>query len=723
MAFLAGVLMPDGRPDPSFTAEIVGSLDGLYFTRDRFAVTEGRLPDPSRPDEVAVNEHLVRDQGVVLGQRLEIGVADPADEEAIYGDMPPPPVDRLDVTVVAIGLFPDEVVQDDTDRFPRILFTPAFTERERAHATYAWTGVAVEGGDAGVDRFKRDYLATLPDGAPASFRETSMVTARTQQAVRPQAVALGVFGALAAVATVLLVGQALVRLLRTDGDDLPTLRAVGAGPRTVSVVTLPGAAASIVAGMVGAAGVAVTLSPLAPIGPLRRVEVEPGFSFDWVALALGAAGFALPLGIVVVFAAVRQAPHRLEARGRLAAGARKSSLAGAVSAAGLPLPAVVGMRLALEAGQGRTAVPVRAALGGAVVAVVAIVAALVFGTSLRSLVDEHRLYGWDWELTVLDEVGYGDIDLDKAGELLDGDPAVAAWSGVYFQSVDLGGRDVPVLGIEQHSPVTPPISSGRGVRSPDEVVLGARTLAGLGKQIGDTVVLDPDGRAQPLQIVGTAVFPTVGPILGAYTSLGEGVMLVYDQIPGWDQISTGPKALFVRFADDVDRAVATERIESGVGEVGLFPGSAQVLPVQRPAEIVNYSSMGTTPALLGGALVLAAVVSLGLALASGVGRRRRDLSILKSLGFSRRQVSAAVVWQSSIVVTIGLVAGVPLGIALGRWLWILFAGSLPVVAQPTEPAAVVVGLAIALLVLANLVAAVPAYLAGRTPVAATLRSE
>ena len=38
------------------TVEMVGSLDGLYFTRDRFDVTNGRMPDPSREDEVAVNE-------------------------------------------------------------------------------------------------------------------------------------------------------------------------------------------------------------------------------------------------------------------------------------------------------------------------------------------------------------------------------------------------------------------------------------------------------------------------------------------------------------------------------------------------------------------------------------------------------------------------------------------------------------------------------------------
>ena len=723
-AFIAGVVDAEGRPDPAYghvNAELAGSLDGLYFTRDRFAVTKGRMPNPSRVDEVAVNEHLAA-LGIGLGDRFRIGVFDPAQEDAVFSDTPPPPVDRIDVTVVGVGLFPDEVVQDDTDRTGRMLLTPAFTAQERRWVSYAWTGVSVEGGAAGVDRFKRDLVTTLapPDGT--SFREKSIVVARTQQAVRPLAVALAAFGVMAAVATFLLVGQALVRLLQADRHDLVTLRAMGAGPRTVAALLVPGMAATLAAGLTGAVVIAVALSPFAPIGPLRRVEVDPGVAFDATVLLLGAGTFAVVLGAVGIAAAVRQAPHRRQARGRLGV-QRRSTLAGAVAAAGLPLPAVTGMRLALESGEGRTSVPARAALGGAVVAVVALVASLVFGTSLRSLVDRPQLYGWDWDLTVLDEVGYGEIDLEKAAGILDTDPSVAGWSGAYFQSVQLEGADVPVLGLPAAAVVTPPLLAGRTVVAPDEVVLGTRTLDALGKRLGDTVVLGSDDGERSLRIVGVAVFPTVGPILGAYTSLGEGSLMVYDQIPDWDQVSAGPKALFVRFARGADRNATTERLEERLAGIGRFPGSAQVLPVQRPAEIVHYESMGATPAVLGGVLVLAAVVSLGLALASGVGRRRRDLSILKSLGFTRRQVSATVVWQSSLIVAIGLLVGVPLGIALGRWLWIFFAERLPVLARPSVPVIVLAGLACALVVLANLVAPVPARLAGRTPVASVLRSE
>jgi ABC-type lipoprotein release transport system permease subunit len=150
---------------------------------------------------------------------------------------------------------------------------------------------------------------------------------------------------------------------------------------------------------------------------------------------------------------------------------------------------------------------------------------------------------------------------------------------------------------------------------------------------------------------------------------------------------------------------------------------ANVLPVQRPAEIVNYKSMGTMPAVLAGGVAAGAVAALGLALVASVRRRRRDLALLKTLGFTRRQLAATIVWQSTVVAIVGLVVGIPLGIAAGRWLWIVFARELSAVPDPVIPAASVVLAALAALILANLVAAIPARLAGRTPAAEVLRAE
>ena len=133
--------------------------------------------------------------------------------------------------------------------------------------------------------------------------------------------------------------------------------------------------------------------------------------------------------------------------------------------------------------------------------------------------------------------------------------------------------------------------------------------------------------------------------------------------------------------------------------------------------------MGVTPALLASALAAGAIVALGLTLVASVRRRRRDLALLKTLGFTQRQLMAAVAWQASVAAVIGVVIGVPLGIVVGRWLWTLFARQIYAVPQPSVPVLSVALVALGALVLANVVAALPGLIAARTPTALLLRAD
>jgi ABC-type lipoprotein release transport system permease subunit len=148
-----------------------------------------------------------------------------------------------------------------------------------------------------------------------------------------------------------------------------------------------------------------------------------------------------------------------------------------------------------------------------------------------------------------------------------------------------------------------------------------------------------------------------------------------------------------------------------------------VVSVQRPAEIVNYRTMGSTPAILGAGLAAGAVAALSLTLIASVRRRRRELALMKTLGFTRRQLAAAVAWQSTVAVLTGTVVGVPVGIIVGRTLWQVFAHEIDVIPTPTVPAVTVALIALGALVLANVVAALPGRIAARTPTAVLLRTE
>jgi ABC-type lipoprotein release transport system permease subunit len=62
-------------------------------------------------------------------------------------------------------------------------------------------------------------------------------------------------------------------------------------------------------------------------------------------------------------------------------------------------------------------------------------------------------------------------------------------------------------------------------------------------------------------------------------------------------------------------------------------------------------------------------------------------------------------------------------VALGRWLWILFAGQIYAVPRATVPVLSLCYVTLGALVLANLVAAPPGRRASRTPAALVLRAE
>ncbi len=112
-----------------------------------------------------------------------------------------------------------------------------------------------------------------------------------------------------------------------------------------------------------------------------------------------------------------------------------------------------------------------------------------------------------------------------------------------------------------------------------------------------------------------------------------------------------------------------------------------------------------------------------LTLIASVRRRRRDLALLKALGFTQRQLASCVAWQSTVAVGIGAIAGIPSGVALGRWLWILFVRQIQAVPDATVPALSLAYVALGALVLAAIVAVLPGRAASRTSAALILRAE
>jgi ABC-type antimicrobial peptide transport system permease subunit len=412
--------------------------------------------------------------------------------------------------------------------------------------------------------------------------------------------------------------------------------------------------------------------------------------------------------------------------------------------AGLGAAGVAGLRFALEPGRGRTAVPVRSVLTGAVLAVIVVAATLTFGASLSYLVARPALYGWNFSDALYSTDGWGPFPPSVTTPLLRRDRLIAATTGVYFLTVQIDGQTVPAILSPVRPAIAPSVLRGRGLDGPGQVVLGPATLAQLHKKVGDqvTVELGPVIRDVRLRIAGTAALPALGDTLGIHPSLSTGAILPTSvaspaALNEYGPYS-GPNAILVRLRPGVSQAAGLRSLQQITDAYNRFAHSPQivaqagttalelvadVLPVQRPAEIVNYRSMGTMPVILAGGVAGGTVAALGLTLIASVRRRRRDLALLKTLGFTRRQLAGTIAWQSTVVAVIGLVIGVPLGIAAGRWLWTLFAHELSAIPAPVIPVTSIALAALAALILANLVAALPGRQAARTPAALLLRAE
>jgi ABC-type antimicrobial peptide transport system permease subunit len=88
---------------------------------------------------------------------------------------------------------------------------------------------------------------------------------------------------------------------------------------------------------------------------------------------------------------------------------------------------------------------------------------------------------------------------------------------------------------------------------------------------------------------------------------------------------------------------------------------------------------------MGGVFALLAAGTLIHVVVTSMRRRRRDLAVLKTLGFTRRQLVLTVASTATVSALIGLLVGIPAGLATGRWLWTVRAEDLGVFVDPQEP--------------------------------------
>ena len=183
---------------------------------------------------------------------------------------------------------------NQTTAVPDVALQVAERLRTLAGVAAVVLGGSVARGDADVAAVKRKYVELLPPGSPQFFRVTSFTTFHVEQAVRPLTIALALFGAIAGLAALALVGQALGRQLRGERQERNVMRALGATPWAAAAAAAFGPCLVVLAGSLLAVIGAVAASPLMPIGKVRAVEVAPAIPPR--PAAGGATHFVPPVG-------------------------------------------------------------------------------------------------------------------------------------------------------------------------------------------------------------------------------------------------------------------------------------------------------------------------------------------------------------------------------------------------------------------------------------------
>lgn len=293
--FLAPVAA-NGKPYLPFALQnnetvTVGSVNGQYFTQDRVIADQGRVPNPSNAGEFAVTAETAQLLHWHLGQVISFAGFSFTQVVNSTSALPSgPPVVRIKGKLVGIVALNSSVVHDEVDQFPtEIVFTPTLTKRavNTGGAGFTDYSLRLDHGASDVSAVERELIDFFPPGTFYTFHETSAVTGPVERATKPESIALGAFGVIAALAALLIAGQAMSRNMRVNRRDLEIQRALGVTPSMNSADSVLGMLAAVLLGAVLAAVACVAISPFSPIGTVRQVDPSPGFNFDWTVIGAG----------------------------------------------------------------------------------------------------------------------------------------------------------------------------------------------------------------------------------------------------------------------------------------------------------------------------------------------------------------------------------------------------------------------------------------------------
>jgi FtsX-like permease family len=681
-------------------------------------VLAGRLADPARPDEAVVTPAFVRSTGRGVGDTVTARLTTPAQASTSFvggpETRPAGPLVRLRIVGVVRSLW----YGDDIGGRGALIPSPGLFARYRANFLGAAGDVPLNaivrlrGGGADLPAFRAD-LARLTRGSSIDVLDLATLAGHYRSVTGFESACLLAFALAVFLAGLVLAGQAIARLVAASAGELRLATALGLTRGQGTAVAVAGPVAAAVAGTSVGVALAIVASRWMPFGVAATKEPDPGLAADWLVLGAGLVVFpALAAGVAAATGWL--------ALGRHASGpaARRSAVAQAAARSGLPVPAVVGVRFALDPGRGANAVPARAALLGAVSGVLGVIAAFTFAAGVSDAAAHPARFGQDYQFTVV--FGSGGQDFLPNGPVLRAlaaDPAVTGVTNLRIDAASSG--KTPVLA-HSYDPVGVPVplvlTAGVPPAHDDDLVLAPATARQLGARVGSVVPLTGDRGTRQMRVTGigftmessTSPYDNGGWITGRrYDALFSGFKEHGGLIalrPGTDPAGVLPRLqkLAVRASGGQPALFITPFVPRQVGEIA----DVRVLPI-----------------VLGGFLILLAIGAVGHALMTAVWRRSRDIAILRALGMTPSQSRWAALTQATVFSVAGLLVGIPLGLAAGRTLWRVTAGIIPLYYQAPVARGTLLLVGPAVLACGLLLALIPGHRAARLRAGPLLREE
>jgi hypothetical protein len=666
----------------------------------------GRMPDPTRADEVVVDQNARRRFHLDIGATMTVAQSiSPKDAASFPPGFIPKNVDlnfRQQLRVVGI--------QKSLSSDPGWITSSGFyAQYGKRMPGFVNEFVTMRGGQADLSRLTADVSRIV--GHPVNVESTQDLDGlrKAKDVTGVEREGLLLFALAVVIGGGVLVGQALVRSVTAGAADLSTWQAMGAETSTVvPALVLP---AFVTAGVaaVTAVGTAVALSSRFPLGLARIYDLDVGVHADWPVLAVAALVATFGVAVVALLAALWRTTRGASLRERPGATGRWSTRVG------FPPALDVGFRLAVEPGRGRSAVPVRSALIGAIVGVLGVVGCLTFRSGLDAAVASPKRSGVVWDYVLAS--GEGRVAPNDLTTIVHDPDVASALEATWARAVPVNGVATPTFGTRSlKATMNLVVLSGRAPSGRNEIAFAPTTMKSLHLHIGDAVTV---GRQSGVHVVGEALLPAT-----SHTD--------YDQ-SGWmtaPGLAAAMPPLAQQSPDDIEDYVGigwragtdVAAAEQRMSQVG-GPGAYYFEQAVRPTSVIDLGKLRSLPFALGIFFGLLAAATVAHALVTTVRRRRRDLAVLRSLGFTRRQSRLAIAWQATLLAFGGVVVGVPLGVLFGQRSWRALANSFPLVyASPFAVVAVLIAVPVALII-ANLLAAGPAHAATRISPARALRAE